>query len=66
MMKLREGGGRGGVDLGSSSTTSHSARDKFSDKVFFYNPCELRNPNLPTKNSNMGPTFSSLDISRNI
>ena len=25
--------------------------------TFFY-PCHLRNPNLPLKNSNMGPTFS--------
>ena len=44
--------------------------DRFFQKKYFayprypytylrhYNPCELRNPNLPTKNTNTGPTFS--------
>ena len=40
--------------------------EKVSDKVFldnhvfrmFYNPSELRNPNMPSKNSNTGPTFN--------
>ena len=50
-----------------------SALVKCSDEIFcslhthirFY-PCHLRNPNLPSKNSNTGPTFSKCDISRTI
>ena len=37
----------------------HSVHEKVPDKFFcpyVYNPCELRNPNLPSKNSNTGPT----------
>ena len=34
--------------------------------IYFWNPCDPRNPNLSSKNSNLVPPFSSQCISKSI
>ena len=54
----------------STKMSVYSALENVSDKSFwtwypcFFSPRYLRNPNLPPKNLNTGPTFSSCAISK--
>ena len=55
------------TDQESKKKVQHCALEKVSDEVFrtpmvsigFFKTCHLRNPNLPSKNLNTFPTFSS-------